>query len=90
MANEARQLADLLGYAGAMEHLHQHALRLEAIADELERDLSDEEPSIICAVRRPRHARIRSWPRLDFGGCFHRHLAPYPTPTDYTRASVRV
>jgi hypothetical protein len=42
MANEARQLADLLGYAGAMEHLHQHALRLEAIADELERDLSDE------------------------------------------------
>jgi hypothetical protein len=42
MADDARHLAELLGDPRATEHLHQHALRLEAMVADLERGLSDE------------------------------------------------
>jgi len=41
MAKEARRLAELLPDPRAVEHLHTHAEKLEAMASELESELCD-------------------------------------------------
>jgi hypothetical protein len=41
MAKEARQLAELLPDPRAIEHLHTHAEKLEAMASKLESELCD-------------------------------------------------